>query len=223
VRGVIFCNELLDAFPVHRLGWDSMAQVWFEWGVAVQNEGFVWARIDESSPHYRLWNLDPAKSVSLEGSTPFPFSLLPKDFTIEICPAATEWWTRAATLLEWGRLVTIDYGLTAGERLSAERQNGTLRAYSRHHPSPSVLDRPGEQDITADVDFSALQRAGELAGLKTDALITQSQLLTQIAARIWQGEAGFGEWTERQTRQFKTLTHPEHLGRGFRVLVQSKT
>jgi SAM-dependent MidA family methyltransferase len=102
-----------------------------------------------------------------------------------------------------------------------ERRGGTLRAYSRHRPGQDVLAQPGEQDLTAHVNFSALQAAGEAMGLTTDAFVGQDRFLTQVAARIWTGELDFGDWTAGHTRQFQTLTHPDHLGRAFRVLVQS--
>ena len=49
----------------------------------------------------------------------------------------------------------------------------------------------------------------------------QSQFLTQILGKASKDDS-FGEWTSAQARQFQTLTHPEHLGRAFRVLVQSR-
>ena len=85
-----------------------------------------------------------------------------------------------------------------------------------------MLAIPGEQDITAHVNFTAIHAAGESAGLRTDAFLTQAQFLTGIAARIWKDEGSFGKWTPERTRQFQTLTHPEHLGRSFRVLVQER-
>ena len=38
LSGIIVSNELLDAIPVHRLGWDAQNKKWFEWGVAVDGE-----------------------------------------------------------------------------------------------------------------------------------------------------------------------------------------
>jgi SAM-dependent MidA family methyltransferase len=73
------------------------------------------------------------------------------------------------------------------------------------------------------VNFTAIQNAGESAGLKTDTFLTQAQFLTSVAARIWEKENSFGEWTLQRTRQFQTLIHPDHLGRSFRFLVQSRT
>jgi SAM-dependent MidA family methyltransferase len=80
----------------------------------------------------------------------------------------------------------------------------------------------GEQDLTAHVDFTALREAGEAAGWRTEGLWPQPQFLTQLVKTIWENPAVFGDWTPAHSRQFRTLIHPEHLGRGFQVFVQSK-
>ena len=99
--------------------------------------------------------------------------------------------------------------------------NGTLRAYHRHRVSDDLLAQPGEQDLTAHVNFSAIQKAGEEAGLKTETFCTQPQYLTRILQKAV-ADKSFADWDARRARQFQTLTHPEHLGRAFRVLVQSR-
>jgi SAM-dependent MidA family methyltransferase len=147
--------------------------------------------------------------------------VLPDGYTIETCPAAESWWREAATVLGRGKLLTIDYGFTAAERFSPGRRHGTLRAYFRHHASDDLLANVGEQDLTAHVNFSAIQEVGEACGLATETFSTQSQFLTRILEKTLR-EKTFGEWTSAQARQFQTLTHPEHLGRAFRVLVQSR-
>jgi SAM-dependent MidA family methyltransferase len=100
--------------------------------------------------------------------------------------------------------------------------NGTLRAYHRHHVTTDLLANPGEQDLTAHVNFSAIQAAGESAGLQTESFCTQPQFLTRIVEKIFKQPPSFGEWGPKQTRQLQSLTHPEHLGRAFRVLIQSR-
>ena len=215
VRGVIFSNELLDAMPVHRLGWDAKARTWYEWGVTSADGRFIWTKM-------------PANAESSTGNWQLAIgsellNVLPDGFTIDVSPAAERWWREAASMLKCGRLVTIDYGLTADEFLVPERKEGTVRAYSKHQSSRDVLADPGEQDITAHVNFTAIQAAGESAGLRTDGFLTQAQFLTGITARVWKGGASFGEWTPVRTRQLQTLTHPHHLGQPFRVLVQSRT
>ncbi len=209
LRGVIFSNELLDAMPVHRFGWDAQNKKWFEWGVAVDGEKFVWARLPSAFPSSIL-----RRPSSL-------LDVLPEGYTIETCPAAEDWWREAAGILERGKLMTIDYGLTADELFSPSRTRGTLRAYFRHHANDDILANVGEQDLTAHVNFPAIQAAGESMGLRTEMFLTQSQFLTRILGKASKDES-LGKWNTNQTRQFQTLTHPEHLGRAFRVLVQSR-
>jgi len=212
LNGVIFCNELLDALPVHRLGWDARERDWYEWGVTMKDGDFAWARLPKTSHlSHRTLHVPPELR-----------EILPDGFTTEICPAAESWWRAAAGRLDRGRLVAIDYGLNAGEFFAPHRAGGTLRAYHRHRLSPEVLAHVGDQDLTAHVNFSALQAAGEASGLRTELLETQERFLTDIARRAWDEGSGFGPWTSTHTRQFQTLTHPEHLGRPFRVLVQVK-
>jgi SAM-dependent MidA family methyltransferase len=147
---------------------------------------------------------------------------LPDGFTTEICPEAQEWWRDAGRWLQRGRLVTFDYGLRAEEFFVPHRAQGTLRAYRRHHLNTESIAQPGEQDLTAHVNFSALQQAGEAERLKTEIFSSQSQFLMRIFERAQKAPGDFGEWTHERTRQFQTLTHPDHLGRNFHVLVQRR-
>jgi SAM-dependent MidA family methyltransferase len=217
LNGVVFSNELLDAMPVHRFGWDAAAKKWFEWGVALKGDKFVWAKIPNSQ--FPISNSElPSSIFHLPSSLS---DVLPDGYTVEISPAAENWWREAAGVLEHGRLMTIDYGLTADELFSPSRRRGTLRAYFRHHIADDILANPGEQDITAHVNFPAIQTAGESAGLTTESFSTQAQFLTRILEKAAKDKS-FGDWNAARTRQFQTLTHPEHLGRAFRVLIQLK-
>jgi len=204
---IIFSNELLDAMPVHRLGWDASEKVWFEWGVALERDCFVWHRLPIT-----------ATSLPPSGVPARLLEVLPNDFSIELSPVAENWWRDAARTLSSGKLMAIDYGLTRDQFFLPERSQGTLRAYREHRLSPDILMAPGEQDITAHVNFSALQAVGESVGLRTDCLVTQSQFLTRMASKVWKTEPP----SQAQTRQFQTLTHPTHLGDRFHVLVQSR-
>jgi SAM-dependent MidA family methyltransferase len=153
--------------------------------------------------------------------------VLPDGFTIDFCSGALDWWAAASRVLGKGALVAIDYGMTSEEFFLPHRLEGTLRAYRSHQVSSDVLANPGEQDITAHVDFSLLQQAGEKAGLRTEAMVSQLQFLTAIVQRVFSKAGGrqsmdsLVDWTRQQKRQFRTLTSPEGLGR-FRVLVQSR-
>jgi SAM-dependent MidA family methyltransferase len=199
VYGFIFSNELLDAMPAHVLQWKSGK--WVELGVALQDDRLVWDTADLGSGQH-----DVAAELA---------AVLPEGFRIEVSPAARHWWQSAAAKLARGKLLTIDYGFEAEELLAPHRAQGTLRAYYQHHIVDDPLARPGEQDLTTHVNFTAIQRAGEQSGLRTEALVTQSKFLTEVAAQI-------SNWTPERVRQFQTLTHPEHLGRSFKILIQSR-
>ena len=149
----------------------------------------------------------PSKAKNLSGSKlirqaqtiqPSIFNLalldvLPDSYTIETSPAAENWWREAAEILQHGKLLTIDYGLTEDEIYSPARTNGTLRGYFRHRVADDILANIGEQDLTAHINFSAIQKAGEEAGLKTESFSTQPKFLTQILAKT-QKDKKFGEW-----------------------------
>lgn len=205
---IIFSNELLDAFPVHVLRWNSSARKWIEMGVAHDGQQYCWMPLGQApaevGPFLPEQVLCPA---------------LPDGYQVEISPSAIQWWKQAAQLPGIVRLLTFDYGFSAEDRWAAERQSGTLRAYDRHRSSLEVLHEPGERDITAHVDFPALKAAGEAAGLVTAQYTTQGRYLSKIAA-----DAGPDwHWTPERTHQFQTLTHPDHLGASFKVLEQAGT
>jgi len=219
LNGIIFSNELLDAMPVQRFGWDAREKKWFEWGVALEDEKFVWAKVRKSDGGRRKAETNlPSALCHLPSDL---LAVLPDGYTVEISTAAENWWRAAAAVLERGRLLTIDYGLGADELFLPGRSQGTLRAYFRHHFADDILANVGEQDLTAHVNFPAIQAAGESAGLNTASFSTQAQFLTQILDAAVKDKS-FGEWDASRTRQFQTLTHPEHLGRAFRVLVQTR-
>lgn len=210
-NGVVFANELLDALPVRRVGWNVGEQTWFEWGVTREAGKFGWAKLPGAVTASELSTL-PRELLAV----------LPDDFTTEICPTAEKWWAAAAKTLHSGWLLTLDYGLGAEEFFSPQRARGTLRAYQRHRSSQDVLGEPGKQDITAHVNFSRVQAAGEQAGLTTGIFTTQAEFIMGIAQRFWTEAQQSGEWSAKQNRELQTLLHPEHLGRAFRVLVQNR-
>lgn len=250
--GVIFANELLDAMPVSRCGWDAKRKQWFEWGVTLDKDYFVWVRLpggvrllsgqgrgesDEAFPGPNSpgpGRLGEATPPCLGEATlpkvPDPFmpllppallEVLPDGFTTEMSPAAVDWWSRAARILRHGALLTLDYGLTTEEFFHPHRYEGTVRSYRSHRLTPDPLADPGQQDITAHVNFSLIQEAGEQGGLRTEAFLTQSQFLSSILQHLWSANPSGQNWGTTQTRQFRTLTDPAGLGR-FKVLVQTR-
>ncbi|MBX3744297.1 MAG: SAM-dependent methyltransferase [Verrucomicrobiae bacterium] len=208
-EGVLVANELLDAFPVRRFGWDAVLGEWFEWGVTIEGGALGWVRIPGRVP-----DLGP----EVRGIEPY----LPDGFVMERCPRAGEWWRRAAGQLRRGWLVTFDYGLPGGGWPSPERMSGTLRGFYRHRREDDLLARPGEQDLTASVDFEALERIGVGEGLRTEAHVAQGRWLGAVAARVLEAGGEGAGWLEERSRMLQTLIHPGHLGQTHRVLVQAR-
>ena len=130
-----------------------------------------------------------------------------------------------AATLQRGFIVAIDYGYTREEQL-AGRHRGTLKAIRQHSVSANPYEAPGEQDITADVNFTALAAAAAKRGMETYKLITQSQFLMGIGEANQFADA-FEECRLPQERakvalQLKHLVTPAGMGESFHVLVASK-
>jgi SAM-dependent MidA family methyltransferase len=172
ITGVIIANEVVDAMPVHRLIWrdepaPGLRERYVTWGDngLIDNEG-------ELSPAARAG--DPAGRLAAAG-----VSLADGD-AIEISPAAGAWFAGAARGLARGYTLVIDYGYAAAELYRGHRLAGTVRTYSRHTVSDDLYRRPGEQDLTAHVDFTALRQAGEAAGLAFAGLTNQGAFLSSL-------------------------------------------
>jgi len=151
---------------------------------------------------------------------------------VECQLAAQRWLTSALDRLEAGSIVLIDYGDTT-ENLLPRRQDGTLRTYRAHHLGPHPLDEPGETDITADVNFSALITTAEATGSEVtlhrqDDFLGKLGLrdrLSQLRNAELEAARGGDEMERLRLRTLKTeaetLLHPRGLG-DFRVLIISK-
>jgi SAM-dependent MidA family methyltransferase len=211
--------------PFHRLRWNRNGRAW--------REAFVVAGNDTLTIEWRAPGKALMSYANLVESLPEPgdgplwpripdelLDVLPDGFDIEVSPAALNWWSQAARSLDRGWLMTLDYGLAAADFFTPARAHGTGRAYHHHRLVDDLLARPGEQDLTAHVNFTALELAGRAAALQTDTLQSQSSFLGHaLECRTALGSA---ELTSKQAREFQTLTHPDHLGSSFKVLVQSR-
>jgi SAM-dependent MidA family methyltransferase len=209
ISGVVFSNEFFDALPVHVVERRGGGIV--EHYVDVAAAGF---RFVEGPPS------DPRLEGYLERYTPG----LADGQRTEVNLAALEQLERIAAGLGRGYVLTIDYGYTAPQIAGGRRfLHGSLMSYHRHQASDDVLADPGRRDITAHVNFTALERRGEELGLVSAGLKTQAQFLMEIGELDQFATAleATGEQESQQLRmQLKTLLFG--LGETFQVLVQRK-
>jgi len=124
-----------------------------------------------------------------------------------------------------GFAVIIDYGYTRAELL-AGRHRGTIMCYRQHSASDNPYEAPGEQDITAHVNFTALRGAAEQAGLECLGLVTQAQFLMGVGEETQFSDAfedaHLPQERAKRALQLKHLVTPAGMGETFHVLVMSK-
>jgi SAM-dependent MidA family methyltransferase len=201
---IVFANEFFDALPVEILSSDGAM------------------RIDSRDGHFvETWTqASPAELEFLDR-----YSIHPEPGERVEVPLQAQTHMSGAAQLEPGFVVVIDYGYTREEQL-AGRHRGTLKAIRQHSVSANPYEAPGEQDITADVNFTALAASAEKLGLRAQKLVTQSQFLLGIGEANEFADA-FQECRLPQERakvalQLKHLVTPAGMGESFHVMVASK-
>ena len=204
LTGTLLSNELVDAFPVHRVRMEE----------AGLRELYVTSRNHDLQER---WG---------EPSTPELASFLsgldvelPVGFITEINLEAVSWIKRVARVLDRGVVITVDYGHTAQDYFAPERKNGTLMGYYRHTVSTDPFARVGEQDLTAHVNFSSLALAGERVGLTTTGFTNLQHFLMSLG--IEELVEGCDQESEA-VRAAAQLLRPHGMGTTFKVLMQHK-
>jgi SAM-dependent MidA family methyltransferase len=205
VPTITFANEFFDALPVEILSTKGSLRI------DSRGSRFIEAWAPPSSEELEF--LD-RHSVHPEANE-----------RLEALLAAQRFMEQIASILQRAFLIAIDYGYTRAEQL-AGRHRGTLKAMRQHSISENPYEAPGEQDITADVNFTALAAAAERHGMQTCNLVTQSQFLLGIGEANQFADA-FEECRIPQERakvglQLKHLVTPAGMGESFHVLIASK-
>lgn len=213
--GVHFSNELPDAMPVHRLVFRGGA--WRERYVAVSPEE---AGEDEAKPAF-AWAEGPLSTPELAAFIPFLPAV--EGYETEVNLAAPAWVEAVAARLERGYLLAADYGFSRADLYLPERTRGTLSCYRRHRRSDDPLAFPGEQDITAHVDFTTLAERGERAGMRLAGFADQHHFMVGLGRHAFpDATAPLRPEEQRERRAFASLMHPGLMGRGFRFLALAK-
>jgi len=218
---IVFGNEFFDALPVEVLTGDGELRI----GVGgIATEG---THLAENMSTFSEETVSPRPEV-LEYVDRHSVHPGPKE-RVEVALEAQRWMRRiaqafAGTSARRGFAVFIDYGYTRQQQL-AGRHRDTLMTYRRHRAGENPYQAPGEQDITAHVNFTALEAVARSEGLDSLALLTQAQFLMGIGEPTQFAEA-FEDCRLPQERakvalQLKHLVTPAGIGEIFHVLVLS--
>jgi SAM-dependent MidA family methyltransferase len=223
VTGCFFSNELVDAFPVHRVQVQdgALREIYVDCGEAAE-ANFREVLGDLSTPELREYF----------ARLGIPVETYPSGYQTEVNLKALEWLQLLARKLRRGYVLTIDYGHTAQSYYSPHRAQGTLLAYRQHGSYTDPYVRVGSQDLTAHVDFTTLEQVGESLGLRCLGFTRQSNFLVnlglteRLAALSQMGSSVGGEAVDvgqvlRRRSALHALLDPMGLG-GFGVLVQAK-
>jgi SAM-dependent MidA family methyltransferase len=224
IVGCCFSNELIDAFPVHQVtvqgGQLQEVYVSVSTEDSSSNPMLVPVLGELSTPE--LLDYFTALGIDLTAS-PYP-----EGYCTEVNLAALNWLKLVGDRLQKGYLLTIDYGYTAPRYYHPNRNQGTLQCYYRHahHNNPYI--NLGQQDITAHVNFTALQQWGERVGLKTIEFTQQAVFLMALGLgdRLAQlstesRDPQVIQHTLRRRDALHQLINPMGLG-NFGVLIQGK-
>jgi len=210
ITGCIISNELIDAFPVHRVV--EMDGRLKEIYVGYDDAGFMDIRGELSSDGLN----DYLEKIGIK---------LEQGQKAEINLKALDWIKSIGALLERGFVITIDYGLPARE-LFRHNRNGNLLCYYMHTMNNNPFHQIGYQDITAKVDFTSLAATGRDAGLEVTGFTTQFYFFMGIGAlgefkeveELNMGNLDAFQWNQG----IKDLMLPGGMGDDFKVLIQHK-
>ncbi len=205
---VVFANEFFDALPVE----------------VITDKGELRIAVRDGRLVETFAAATPAEMEFLDD-----YSVLPETGErVEATLAAVDylrWIERAVPADSHGFLVFVDYGYTRQEQL-AGRHRDTIMAFRQHSASSNPYEAPGEQDITAHVNFTALTETAREIGFEPSSLVTQAQFLMGIGEANEFADA-FEDCRLPQERakvmlQLKHLVTPGGMGETFQVLVISR-
>jgi SAM-dependent MidA family methyltransferase len=207
--GICFSNELLDAFPVHRVicSDEGLSELY----VSVDSDGaFVWSTGPLSTPRLAQYSIELAPGQ-----------------IIEINLAIDDWLREVSAKVDNGFLITVDYGAEAAELYDpALRPEGTLRGFSRHGFVDDLLAAPGEYDLTSSVNWTQVKTAGEKLGWKVieftsqDKFLLNAGLLDQLQYQL--DHAGTEAEKASLTTGAREMILPGGMASSFQVLVQKR-
>lgn len=202
-RGVIIANEVVDAMPVHAVTWEA--------------EGIAERGVRFKEEEELAWEERPAAGAVLEAAKAIE---VPVPYESEIGLAGRAWMRSLGERLESGVILVIDYGFPRREYYHPQRSMGTLMCHAGHRAHGDPFLHPGEQDITAHVDFSALAQAARESGLDVLGYATLAQFLVNCGITDVLEQANLDNALRYApiAAEAQRLLSPAEMGELFKVL-----
>jgi SAM-dependent MidA family methyltransferase len=239
--GVVLTNELVDAFPVHRVKAVVAGEQGEEFGFyefeREMEDGDVGQETNGVELRELVVDWDKEKGCFAERVGEVPNGSVMEycerywkerapGQVVEVGVQGIAWYRGALELLERGAALTIDYGFEAEMLHHPSRQEGTLRGFYRHQLVKEPFVHIGEMDLTYDVNLTALREAGEASGWKTEFVGTQAKFLLEngILQKLedTRGVDPFRDPVMKRNLAIKQLILPGGMGEHFKVLLQTK-
>jgi SAM-dependent MidA family methyltransferase len=224
-EGVLIANELLDALPVHQVVMreDGLREVYVAGSQTVSQtvSDPVSQTVCGTEVQLQLVEGPPSTPLLADYLERAGVTLEP-GWRVEINLRAIDWVRDAARRLTRGFIILVDYGHEARELYSPMHATGTLTSFARHRSdgpetaAPAWLQHPGEQDITAHVDFTSVRAAAEDAGLTTLGFLDQTYFVLGLLPGLPDPQSAI------RNPQSKTLLMPGGLGSTHKVLILGK-
>ena len=209
-RCVLFCNELLDAFPVQVFQYSQ--ESYCEMGVACEHGQLVWQKMSGSK------TIEPDIDSTLTAAWP-------EGYQSEWNPAMADWLSDVNQVIQQGFVLCIDYGYTQAEYYRPQRKLGSLLAHYRHQTNEDFFQHIGQQDLTAHVDFSALHRHAHALGWETLSFLSQTAFLAQSpSVQEYVGQIANSKKEEdmQEKAHLQRLVHPFQMGEVFKLCMLAK-
>jgi len=218
ITGCFFANELVDAFPVHLITLEA-GELQEIYVTTTPNFPLTFVEIVGEPSTAQLHNYFQLLEID------FNANFYPDGYRSEINLAALDWLSIVADCLCRGYVLTIDYGYPASRYYHPRRSQGTLQCYYQHHYHDNPYINIGRQDITAHVNFTALELWGQQSGLASIGWIQQGLFLMALGlgdrlVSVSEQQQPISQLLKRRDALHQ-LIDPTGLG-GFGVLVQSK-
>ncbi|MBL7481728.1 class I SAM-dependent methyltransferase [Legionella bononiensis] len=207
-NGVVLANEVLDAMPVNRF--------------MLKDNNILESYISLNKAGELTEQFKPCQNERLSNYIKNNLPQQTTEYLSEVNLFIEDWLVNIYKMINQGAVFLIDYGFPRHEYYHPDRNQGTLMCHYQHHAHPDPLLHPGEQDITAHVDFTHVAEAGQQAGFHIAGYTNQASFLLANGLLSFLNTLDNEKELFRAKQAIKQLTDPSEMGELFKVIALTK-